>query len=194
MLGAHHPEVAGVERGHLVAKAPLGYFTRRCGLWPRAGRPTRPSRSGGSPTLAQDVQRKLSEGFIGDDSELRRPGGRGLSSCAAKEEVQPGRWPFFARGHAYSGDVSVSVSVELPEEIVARARRRADERGVSIDQVVTEALAAQLRDEGARDLPGDGGYDALEAFIGSGSSGRRERFDIHAARSELAKRKFAEGI
>lgn len=99
-----------------------------------------------------------------------------------------------AGGHAYSGQVSVSVSVELPEEIAARARRRADERGVSIDQVVTEALAAQLPDEADHDLPAGGGYDALEAFIGSGSSGRRGRFDIHAARSELAKRKFAQGI
>jgi hypothetical protein len=90
--------------------------------------------------------------------------------------------------------VSVNVSVELPEEIAARARRRADERGVSIDQVVTEALAAQLPSEGAQDMPGDGSYDALEDFIGSGSSGRRERFDIHAARAELAKRKFAQSI
>lgn len=34
---------------------------------------------------------------------------------------------------------------------------------------------------------------ALEAFIGSGSSGRREAFDIHQAGADLAERKLAEG-
>ena len=82
--------------------------------------------------------------------------------------------------------VGVSVTVTLPDELAERARRQADRRGVSIDQVVTEALAKQLPDETAA--------DALEAFIGSGASGKREPFDIHEARSELAKRKFAQGI
>ena len=81
----------------------------------------------------------------------------------------------------------MSVSVNLPDDIAARALRSADERGVSIDQVVTEALAAQLPDEGD-------GYDALEAFIGCGSSGHHEPFEIHAARAELAERKLAQGI
>jgi hypothetical protein len=81
----------------------------------------------------------------------------------------------------------VSVSVNLPDDIAARARWRADERGVSIDQVVTEAFAVQLADEGDS-------HDALEAFIACGSSGRHEPFENHAARTELAERKLAQGI
>jgi len=34
----------------------------------------------------------------------------------------------------------------------------------------------------------------LEAFIGCGSSGHHEPFEIHAARAELAERKLAQGI
>jgi hypothetical protein len=42
-------------------------------------------------------------------------------------------------------------------------------------------------------LATDSGGDALEAFIGSGASKRREPFDIHQARAELAGHTRAEG-
>jgi predicted transcriptional regulator len=76
----------------------------------------------------------------------------------------------------------MSLTVHLPGELAARIEAIATKRGVSVDHVVAETLSVHLPAE-----------DALEAFIGSGASGRGEPFDIHAARSELAERKVAEG-
>ena len=75
----------------------------------------------------------------------------------------------------------MGVTVELPEDVVRRLTAEAERRGVSIDVIIAE-LAAQL--------PGE---DALEAFIGCGASGRSEPFDIHAERTNLAAKRFAEG-
>jgi plasmid stability protein len=77
----------------------------------------------------------------------------------------------------------VSLIVHLPDELAARLEAVAAKRGVSTDELVAEILTARLPAE-----------DALEAFIGSGASGRREPFDIHRARTELAERKLAEGL
>jgi len=77
----------------------------------------------------------------------------------------------------------VSLIVHLPEELAARLEAVAAKRGVTTDQLVAEILTARLPAE-----------DALEAFIGSGASGRREPFDIHKARTELAEHKLAEGL
>jgi Ribbon-helix-helix protein, copG family len=76
----------------------------------------------------------------------------------------------------------MSVTVELPEDALARLRAEAARRGVSIDVVIAE-LAAHLPAE-----------DPLEAFIGCGASGRTEPFDIHHERAELAAKKHAEGV
>ena len=85
--------------------------------------------------------------------------------------------------------MSVSTIVHVPDEIAERLAVEASRRRMSLDEVAVEALAARYP------KPGSGpGYDALEAFIGCGDSGRSEPFDIHKARAELAKRKFAEGI
>ena len=77
----------------------------------------------------------------------------------------------------------MSLIVHLPDELAARLEAVAAKRGVSTDELVAEILTARLPAE-----------DALEAFIGSGASGRREPFDIHRARTELAERKLAEGL
>lgn len=63
--------------------------------------------------------------------------------------------------------VGVSV-VHLPDELVERLATEAARRGVSVEELSAELLAAAL--------PGDDGgaeprSDALEAFIGSGDSG-----------------------
>lgn len=60
---------------------------------------------------------------------------------------------------------------------------------MSVDEIAAEALAARYPPSGS-----DPGYDALEAFIGSGDSGSSEPFDIHKERAELAERMLAEGI
>jgi hypothetical protein len=85
--------------------------------------------------------------------------------------------------------VSVSTIVHVPEEIAERLAAEAARRHLSVDEVAAEALAARYPKSES-----DPGHDALEAFIGSGDSGRDEPFDIHEARRELAGRKFAEGI
>jgi hypothetical protein len=82
----------------------------------------------------------------------------------------------------------MSTTVHLPDDLAERLAAEAARRGISVDEVAAEALAARYPQAGS-----DRGRDALEAFIGSGSSGRREPFDIHKARAELAERKLAEG-
>jgi len=82
----------------------------------------------------------------------------------------------------------MSTTVHLPDDLAARLAVEAARRGISLDEVAAEALAARYPQASS-----DRGRDALEAFIGSGSSGRREPFDIHTARTELAERKLAEG-
>jgi len=74
------------------------------------------------------------------------------------------------------------LSVNLPEELAARLAAEATRRGITVDEVLAEMVAARLPAQ-----------DPLEAFIGCGASGRPEPFDIHVARAELAARKLAEG-
>ena len=78
---------------------------------------------------------------------------------------------------------SVSLNVELPDDLATRVKAVAAERGVSADEVVVEAVRAQLP-----------GHEALRAFIGFGASGDSRPFDIHEARRTLAERKSAQGI
>jgi hypothetical protein len=56
----------------------------------------------------------------------------------------------------------VSVTVHVPDELAARLRAEATRRGAEADDVATELLTAGL----------DRNADPLEAFIGSGHSGR----------------------
>jgi hypothetical protein len=55
----------------------------------------------------------------------------------------------------------VTLTVNLPEELTARLAAEATRRGITVDEVLAEMVATQLPAE-----------DPLEAFIGSGSSGR----------------------
>jgi hypothetical protein len=71
---------------------------------------------------------------------------------------------------------TVSLVVHLPEDLSARVETVAAPRGLSAEEVVAEAVAAHLP---APD-------DPLEAFIGSGSSGRDDLARRHRAiRAEL---------
>jgi hypothetical protein len=79
--------------------------------------------------------------------------------------------------------------VHLPDKLGDRLAAEAARRGISVDELAAETLTARFPDEVA-----DRGRDALEAFIGSGSSGRRDPFDSHQARAELAQSKTAETI
>lgn len=81
----------------------------------------------------------------------------------------------------------MSLVLHVPEELATRLEAEASRRGVTVDELAAEALAARFPGPGA-------GHDALGAFIGSGASGRREAFDIHQARAELAAHKQAEGV
>ncbi len=74
------------------------------------------------------------------------------------------------------------MSGNLPEDLAGRLAAEAARRGVSVDDVAAELLAAQL--------PAD---DALEAFIGCGASGQAEPFDVQQARQGLAARRLAGG-
>lgn len=76
----------------------------------------------------------------------------------------------------------MTVVLHVPEDLVARLEAEASRRGVSVDELSAQLLRAGLTEE-----------DALEAFIGCGSSGNHEPFDIRLARSELARRKLSEG-
>lgn len=68
----------------------------------------------------------------------------------------------------------VTVTLELPDDVVERLRAEALRRGVTLESLVGELAAG---------LPAG---DALEAFIGSGASGRRDSFDIKRERAALA--------
>lgn len=77
----------------------------------------------------------------------------------------------------------MALTVQLPDEIAARVQAVAADRGVSADEVVVEAVRAQLP-----------GHETLKAFIGFGTSGDRRPFDIHEVRRALAERRFTDGI
>lgn len=72
--------------------------------------------------------------------------------------------------------------VELPAGALRRLESEAARRGVSIDDVIAE-LAARLPVE-----------DPLEAFIGCGTSGDTEPFDIHRERDKMVAAKLAEDV
>jgi hypothetical protein len=63
----------------------------------------------------------------------------------------------------------VSTVVHLPQDLAARLAAEATRRGVSVDELSAELLNAGL---GSSPEVSDG--DPLEAFIGSGASGRQD--------------------
>ncbi len=73
----------------------------------------------------------------------------------------------------------MSIAVHLPEELAARLAAESARRGISVEELTAELLGERLASTGPDN-------SALDAFIGSGSSGHREPFDIHLARAELA--------
>lgn len=79
-------------------------------------------------------------------------------------------------------------TVHLPDELADRLAAEAVRREVSLDELAAETLADRSPPAGVEPK------DALEAFIGCGSSGRRQSLDIHQARAELAQRRATETI
>jgi len=75
--------------------------------------------------------------------------------------------------------------VQIPDDVAGRLADEAGRRGVAVDVVLTELLAARL--PAAR----DDDHAALYAFFESGSSGITEPFDIHAARRQRFERTTA---
>ena len=79
--------------------------------------------------------------------------------------------------------VVMPVTLHVPEDLASRLAAEASRRGVSVDELSAQLLAAGLPEE-----------DPLEAFIGSGDSGDPTwaSRDIHELRSELATRHTGE--
>jgi len=78
--------------------------------------------------------------------------------------------------------VVVTVTLDLPDDVMDRLRAEADRRGITVDALVAE-LATALTDA-----------DPLEAFIGCGASGAAESFDLARERRRLATAKSAAGL
>lgn len=74
--------------------------------------------------------------------------------------------------------------VHLPDELVDRLAAEAARRGISVDELAAQTLTARFPDEVS-----DPGGDALEAFIGSGSSGRH---DLGRRHREILAETFAD--
>jgi hypothetical protein len=75
-------------------------------------------------------------------------------------------------------------TVHLPEELVDRLAAEAARRGMSIDELAAETLTDRFPPAGP-----DPGRDALEAFIGSGRSGRG---DLARRHREILAEAFAD--
>lgn len=84
----------------------------------------------------------------------------------------------------------MSLTVEVPEPLAARLAAEAVRRGIDPTDLAVEALESAL---GRPVAAGAAGADPLDDFIGCGSSGGAEPFDLHRARADLAARKLAEG-
>lgn len=76
----------------------------------------------------------------------------------------------------------MSLLVNLPEELAARVAEVAAERGVSAEEVVADAVAAQLSAPISD--------DPLEAFVASGASGRGDL----GRRHRLIRAEMTEGL
>jgi hypothetical protein len=72
----------------------------------------------------------------------------------------------------------VVLTVDLPDELVARLRAEAARRRISVDAVIAD-FAAQLP-------AAEPGPKHRLSFVVLGASGRTERMDLHRERAELA--------
>lgn len=80
----------------------------------------------------------------------------------------------------------MSVTVDLPPEVLRRLQAEADRRGLTIDAVIAE-LASGLPHEPAA-------KPKRLSFIALGASGDTRPLDIRRERDELAARKVADGV
>jgi hypothetical protein len=86
---------------------------------------------------------------------------------------------------SYAG--GMSQIVHLPDELGNRLAAEAARRGITVDELSAELLAAGL--------PGPPGEDPLEAFIGSGRSGRGDLARRHREiKSELSQGQAARDL
>lgn len=79
----------------------------------------------------------------------------------------------------------MSLTVELPAEVLRRLEAEAGRRGITVDEVISE-LAAGLPSDDVR-------RSRRLGFIGIGASGDTRPFDIHRERDELAEHRLADG-
>lgn len=79
----------------------------------------------------------------------------------------------------------MSLTVDLPADVVRRLEAEAARRGVTIDEVIAE-LASGLPTE-HQERP------KCLRFVGIATSGDTRPFDIHHERDELAARRIADG-
>lgn len=155
-----------------------------------ANSPTGDPRPGGSGA-ASPVRRQCRS----SSRELHIDPGQGMREGGGWEAMQEHRSGGANRQGSSRTLGAMSLTVELPDEIAARVRAVAADRGVSADQIVAEAVSAQLPEEEAPDEPrSDEAHVALKAFIGFGASGTTRPFDIHEERKRLAERKYAEDL
>lgn len=79
----------------------------------------------------------------------------------------------------------MSVTVDLPPEVLRRLEAEAVRRGVTIDEVIAELAAGLPAERPAR--------PKRPSFVALGASGDQRPFDIHREREELVARELAEG-
>ena len=80
----------------------------------------------------------------------------------------------------------MALTVELPEEALARLRAEAARRGISVDDVIADLI-------GRLPPPAVSRRHRL-SFVGIGESGRTEPTDVKRERAELAAMKYAKGV
>jgi hypothetical protein len=105
-------------------------------------------------------------------------------SDRAGRRAQPAkrRAPGVADRPSASTLVGVSTIVHLPDELAARLAAEAARRAITTDELLAELVATRL--------PAAEGDDPLEAFIGSGRSGRGDL----ARRHREIKNEIIEGL
>ncbi len=83
----------------------------------------------------------------------------------------------------------MSLTIDLPPDVLRRLEAEATRREVTIDDVIAELAAGLPREEAAAPK-----RSRRLSFVGIGASGDTRPFDIHRERDELASRKLADGI
>ena len=117
------------------------------------------------------VGRRKSEGAKRVHLRRRVPGGiEGHKKISNK-----GRKPFLDTAHVRTYPVSMNVTLSIDEQVVARARKRAEAMGKSLNQMIREYLEKVVDDDAERSIA------EFKRLSGRGHSGgwRFNRDEIH---------------